>query len=81
MGAISWAVYITNIGWNRALPKLSKVSAEDASLGPGIPEKPSAAAQPRLTNHRHKVPPDCEVRMTDVLSGLHHEYRLEKRVA
>ena len=52
-----------------------------SSLGPGIPEKAWAAAPPRLTNHRHKLPPDCEVRVTDVLSGLHHEYWLEESVA
>jgi putative transposase len=52
-----------------------------SSLGPGIPEKAWAAAPPRLTNHRHKLPPDCEVRVTDVLSGLHHEYWLEQGAA
>jgi Integrase core domain len=33
----TWAVYITNIGWNRVLPEPPKVSAEDRCLPEGGP--------------------------------------------
>ena len=61
----------TLLEWDDKIPSFE-------GLGPDIPEKASAAAQPRLTNHRHKLPPDSEVRVTDVLSGLHHEFWLEE---
>ena len=52
-----------------------------SSLGPEIPERFSVGALPRPKNHGHKLPRDCEIRARDILSGLHHEYWLEERVA
>jgi putative transposase len=50
-----------------------------ASLGPGIPEPPQAKVPARV--HRHKLPKGYQVISKPVLSGLHHEYSLEKEVA
>jgi putative transposase len=50
------------------------------SLGPGIPQPPSSLPVP-LQAHRHKIPPDLWVVAHPILSGLHHEYRLEKKAA
>jgi putative transposase len=52
-----------------------------SSLGPGIPEKTSDRPRRRPTTHRHKLPRDCEIRVMDVLGGLHHEYWLDEIVA
>ena len=51
-----------------------------ASLGPGIPER-RQQPQVRPKEHRHKLPPDCRIRIKDVLAGLHHEYFLENKAA
>jgi transposase InsO family protein len=50
-----------------------------SALGPGIPEPPQAKAP--TGPHRHKLPAGYRVKSTPVLSGLHHEYRLEKEAA
>lgn len=51
-----------------------------ASLGPGIPEAP-AKPFPRRRQARHELPNDCQIRMRDILGGLHHEYWLDKIAA
>ena len=50
-----------------------------SALGPGIPE-PTQAEAPAGAN-RHQFPTGCVVKSTDILGGLHHEYRLEKEAA
>ena len=50
-----------------------------SALGPGIPE-PTQACLPS-GDHRHKLPAGYCIKSTPVLSGLHHEYRLEKDAA
>jgi putative transposase len=52
-----------------------------SSLGPGIPEPPSDRPIPRRQPQRHRLPRDCQIRVEDILGGLHHEYWLEQRVA
>ena len=43
-----------------------------SSLGPGIPEQTlSRALVPR--RQRHRLPRDCQIRVEDILGGLHHE--------
>jgi len=49
------------------------------SLGPGIPEPPHESVLPRAD--RHLLPTGYHVASTPVLGGLHHEYRLENKVA
>ena len=51
-----------------------------ASLGPGIPEGSIVAAVVRESDGR-SVPARCRVAATPILSGLHHEYRLERHAA
>jgi len=51
-----------------------------ASLGRGIPE-PSTTRRPSLKHRRHELPPDCRIRIKEVLGGAHQEYRLEKVAA
>ena len=51
-----------------------------ASLGPGIPE-PATTRRLNPKHARHELPPDCRIRIKEVLGGLHHEYRLEKVAA
>ena len=46
-----------------------------ASLGPGIPDPQGEAACE--VAHRHRLPVGFRVVAKPVLSGLHHEYRLE----
>jgi len=48
-------------------------------LGPGIPEPPQAMAPASV--HRHKLPAGYRVVSKAILSGLHHEYGLEKKAA
>ena len=49
-----------------------------ASLGPCIPEG-SIGATAVAESHGRSVPAGCRVAATPILSGLHHEYRLERR--
>jgi len=51
-----------------------------ASLGPGIPEGSIVAAVVSESGGR-SVPAGCRVAATPILSGLHHEYRLERDAA
>jgi putative transposase len=48
--------------------------------GPGLPQ-PLLPAPVPLQEHRHLVPPHLQVVARPILGGLHHEYRLEKKVA
>ena len=50
-----------------------------SALGPGFPE-PIQATVP-ASGHRHRIPLAYLIAKKPVLSGLHHEYRLEKEVA
>jgi putative transposase len=52
-----------------------------SSLGPGIPETALGGRLRRPRIHGRRLPRDCEIRARDILGGLHHEYRLEERVA
>jgi putative transposase len=47
-----------------------------ASLGPGIPDPPSARIDER--SRRHHLPMSHRMATTPILSELHHEYRLER---
>ena len=50
------------------------------ALGPGIPDPPEHLPVNPQT-HRHRLPADVRVVARPVLSGLHHEYGLEKIAA
>lgn len=50
------------------------------TLGPGIPQPP-AGLPVALQAKRHQLPEQRSVRVRSILGGLHHEYRLEKKVA
>jgi transposase InsO family protein len=50
------------------------------ALGPGIPQ-PLAALPTPLHEQRHRLPAHCRVVARPILSGLHHEYRLEENIA
>jgi putative transposase len=50
------------------------------ALGPGIPQPLPPAPVPRQT-HRHRLPPHLPVVALGILGGLHHEYRLDLKVA
>lgn len=64
----SWVVH-----YNRGRPH--------ASLGPGIPEPPPDRRLPKRQHERHRLPPDCEIRVVEILGGLHHEYWLNRGAA
>lgn len=49
------------------------------NLGPGLPEPPRGL--PALPTAGHRLPADARLRAQLILSGLHHEYYLEKVVA
>ncbi len=50
------------------------------SLGPGIPQPTSPLPIP-LQAHRHRLPEHLRVVACPILAGLHHDYRLEKKVS
>jgi putative transposase len=50
------------------------------SLGPGIP-RPPATLPALLQDQQHRLPAHLRVGARPILGGLHHEYRLEARVA
>jgi putative transposase len=56
------------------------VGCPPMSLGPGIPQPPAALPVP-LHEPRHRMLPHLQVVTHPVLGGLHHDYRLEKKVA
>jgi putative transposase len=64
----SWVVH-----YNRGRPH--------ASLGPGIPEPTPERPLPKRQHERHRLSPDCEIRVVDILGGLHHEYWLNRGAA
>jgi putative transposase len=47
-----------------------------SALGPGIPEPPQTEVP--ASAHRHLLPGGHRVKSSRTLSGLHHEYSLEK---
>jgi putative transposase len=51
-----------------------------ASLAPGIPESRVVAAVVSESGRR-SVPAGCRITATPILSGLHHEYRLDRQAA
>ena len=50
------------------------------ALGPGIPQPPPSLSVP-LQAHRHRLSTHLHVVARSILGGLHHEYRLEVKVA
>jgi putative transposase len=50
------------------------------ALGPGIPQPPPGLPVP-LYGHRHCIPEHLRVVARPILSGLHHEYKLEEKAA
>jgi putative transposase len=50
------------------------------SLGPGLPQSSVSLPAP-LQPHRHRLPASLRVASYPILSGLHHEYRLEEQAA
>jgi putative transposase len=50
------------------------------SLGPGISQPPPHLPVP-LHAHRRRIPTSLQVVARPILGGLHHEYRLEEKVA
>jgi len=50
------------------------------ALGPGIPQPPPPSSVP-LQAHRHRLPTHLHVVARSILGSLHHEYRLEVKVA
>ena len=60
------------------VPRLYNHGRPHSSLGPGIPDLRSRR-QAKPCGHR--IPVDHQVVTKAILGGLHHEYRLERRVA
>ncbi len=54
-----------------------------SALGPGIPADPKEQLRRRLTpsTRRHELPADSRITTREILSGLHHEYELERLAA
>jgi transposase InsO family protein len=52
----------------------------NSSVGPGIPEGPPLNEH-NAASWRHRLPEGYRVAATPILSGLHHEYRLEQKAA
>jgi len=50
------------------------------ALGPGIPQPPPHLPA-SLQAHRHRIAEHLRIVARPVLSGLHHEYRLEEKAA
>ena len=50
------------------------------ALGPGIPQPPIALPVP-VYPHRHRLPEHLWVATRPILGGLHHEYKLDEKVA
>jgi putative transposase len=50
------------------------------ALGPGIPQPPPHLPA-SLQAHRHRIPEHLRIVARPILSGLHHEYRLEEKAA
>jgi len=50
------------------------------ALGPGIPQPPISLPVP-VYPHRHRLPDHLCVAIRPILGGLHHEYRLDEKVA
>ena len=61
-----WAIH-----YNRGRPH--------SALGPGLPEPMSE--QLPCNEHRHRLPVGYRIMNRAILGGLHHEYRLEKKIA
>jgi putative transposase len=57
-----------------------KAGRPHMSLGPSIPQPPVPFPAAQQT-HRHRPPPHLQVVAWPLLSGLHHEYRLEEQAA
>jgi putative transposase len=49
-----------------------------ASLGPGIPDRPTGTVARSVGHH---IPQGCRVAKKPILGGLHHEYRLDSLAA
>lgn len=58
----------------------SKAVDQNMSLGPGIPEPIRTLPVPGQA-HRHGMPSGQGVVSQPILGGLHHDYRLEQKVA
>jgi transposase InsO family protein len=56
------------------------VGCPHMTLGPGIPQPPPPLPVP-LQAYRHRIPEHLQVVAYPLLSGLHHEYRLEEKAA
>jgi putative transposase len=59
--------------YNRGRPHMA--------LGPGVPDPPSAVAQPATQLSRHRIGECLVVRARPLLSGLHREYSLAPAMA
>jgi hypothetical protein len=72
-GSQGWSTFVRTVlrewvaHYNRGRPH--------ASLGPGIPDRPTEPIGERSDHHR--LPGGYRVLATPILGGLHYEYRLE----